>query len=94
MNQGLHQSKKSAEAFMKILVINTGSSSLKYKLFDMSANTTLANGIVERIGERQSLISHTFFSKDGEKTMVIKKRVVDQNQGMHAVVSLITDART
>ena len=93
MNQGLHQSKKSAEAFMKILVINSGSSSLKYKLFDMNANTTLAGGIIERIGEKQSLISYIVFSKDGEKTRVIKKKIVDQTQGMKEVVSLITDQK-
>ena len=36
---------------MKILVINSGSSSLKYQLFDMETATVLARGMVERIGE-------------------------------------------
>ena len=35
---------------MKILVVNAGSSSLKYQLFDMSTNTVLAKGNCERIG--------------------------------------------
>ena len=35
---------------MKILVINCGSSSLKYQLIDMSNNGVLAQGLVERIG--------------------------------------------
>ncbi len=36
---------------MKILVINAGSSSIKYQLLDMSNGNDLASGIVERIGE-------------------------------------------
>ncbi|MDD4769152.1 MAG: hypothetical protein PHT52_05130, partial [Eubacteriales bacterium] len=35
---------------MVILVINCGSSSLKYQLFDMERETVLAKGLVERIG--------------------------------------------
>ena len=35
---------------MKILVINSGSSSIKYRLFDMTAGTVLASGLVEQIG--------------------------------------------
>ena len=36
---------------MKILVINCGSSSIKYSLFDMEKEITLAEGVVEKIGE-------------------------------------------
>ncbi|MCD4722551.1 MAG: acetate kinase [Desulfobacula sp.] len=79
---------------MKILVINTGSSSLKYKLFDMNGNRAMTGGIVERIGEKESGISHMVFSKDGKETVYIKKKIVDQNQGMHEVVSFITDVKT
>lgn len=43
---------------MKILVINSGSSSIKYQLFDMSRNTVSATGILERIGEPDSRLSH------------------------------------
>ena len=38
---------------MKILVVNCGSSSLKYRLFDMDSEAALAKGLVERIGEPQ-----------------------------------------
>ena len=34
----------------KVLVVNSGSSSLKYQLFDMKTETRLAKGLVERIG--------------------------------------------
>lgn len=44
---------------MKILVINAGSSSLKYQLFDMTDETMLAKGICERIGDRGKLTHKT-----------------------------------
>ncbi|MBQ8691650.1 MAG: acetate kinase [Synergistaceae bacterium] len=44
---------------MKILVINCGSSSLKYQLFDMDNEAVLAKGLVERIGIDGSQIKHT-----------------------------------
>ncbi|NOX33595.1 MAG: acetate kinase [Deltaproteobacteria bacterium] len=79
---------------MKILVINTGSSSLKYKLFDMKSNKALAGGIVERIGESQSGISHTVLSNSHENTVYIKKRIADHSQGMHEVAELIVNVKT
>lgn len=43
---------------MKILVLNSGSSSLKYQLFDMANKSVLAKGLVERIGIEGSKIKH------------------------------------
>ncbi|MEX2308845.1 MAG: acetate kinase [Pirellulales bacterium] len=43
---------------MKVLVLNCGSSSIKYQLFEMPARTLLAKGMVERIGEREAAIIH------------------------------------
>ena len=45
-------------AVIKVLVINSGSSSIKYQLFNMDDATVLASGAVERIGEVQGLHSH------------------------------------
>lgn len=42
-----------------ILVINSGSSSLKYELIDVDARETLASGLIERIGERTGRATHT-----------------------------------
>lgn len=42
-----------------VLVVNSGSSSLKYQLLDMSTETTLAAGLVERIGEPTGKVRHT-----------------------------------
>ena len=43
---------------MKILVINAGSSSLKYQLFDMDTETVIAKGVCERIGADGSVLTH------------------------------------
>ena len=43
---------------MNILVINCGSSSLKYQLLDMTTATALASGLIERIGELHGLQTH------------------------------------
>ncbi|MFP3787482.1 hypothetical protein SB769_40440, partial [Burkholderia sp. SIMBA_024] len=42
-----------------ILVINSGSSSLKYSLIDVETEDELANGLIERIGQDASPVSHT-----------------------------------
>ena len=39
---------------MRILVLNSGSSSIKFQLFDMADNRVIASGLVEKIGEASS----------------------------------------
>ncbi len=47
-----------------VLVINSGSSSLKYELIDVDAQQTLASGLIERIGESRGRATHTVASAD------------------------------
>ena len=49
-----------------VLVVNSGSSSFKYQLIDMRTETTLASGLVERIGEHMGQASHTVTAGVGE----------------------------
>ena len=49
---------------MKVLVVNSGSSSIKYQLFDMTDKSVLAKGLVERIGIPNSIINHYPFGKE------------------------------
>ena len=49
---------------MKILVINSGSSSIKYQLFDTNRSKSLCRGIIDRIGSSKSFIKHTKAKKD------------------------------
>lgn len=62
---------------MKILVINTGSSSIKYELFDMTQHTPLASGLMERIGDEKSMLTHKIY--DGN----IKKKVTECSAPTH-----------
>ncbi|MFW5499252.1 MULTISPECIES: acetate kinase [unclassified Maridesulfovibrio] len=72
---------------MKILVINAGSSSIKYQLLDMSNGNDLASGIVERIGEAMGSISY----KTGEK-YTAEQPFPTHREGMVEVINLLTDA--
>ncbi|MGH3309733.1 MAG: acetate kinase [Streptomyces sp.] len=51
----------------RVLVLNSGSSSLKYQLLDMTDDSRLAAGLVERIGERQSRLTHSPLASDGDR---------------------------
>ena len=69
---------------MKILVVNAGSSSLKYQLFDMDTESVIVKCGVERIGIRGSVLKHK--TKDGEK-------VIEQDMPNHKVaMQLVLDA--
>ncbi len=72
---------------MKILVINCGSSSLKYQLFDMEDETALAAGIAERIGIERSVLKHT----PGEKErVVIEKDMANHKEAIAMVLEALT----
>jgi acetate kinase len=66
----------------RVLVVNTGSSSIKYQLFEMDGQKVLASGLVERIGEAGSRLTHR--PGDGEP-LVIEDRVADHSEGFERV---------
>lgn len=72
---------------MKILVINTGSSSIKYRLFDLPDPQALAGGLLERIGERQSRLTHR---TAGAGARVEERAVPDHHAGMEWMVAWLT----
>ncbi|MDY6863352.1 MAG: acetate kinase [Thermodesulfobacteriota bacterium] len=79
---------------MKILVINTGSSSIKYQLFDMERQRVLAAGVVERIGEAQSILTHNKILENGENLKRVGEGVINNHhEGLDRIVDLLTDAR-
>jgi acetate kinase len=79
---------------MKILVINSGSSSIKFKLFDMACDSVLATGLVERIGEKEGLIK-CILRPDCEDRQDLKKalKITDHEVGMRMVVDILTDSK-
>lgn len=74
---------------MQILVINCGSSSLKYQLFDIERETVLAKGLVERIGIEGSALNHTCGDKDKVR---IEKPLENHKQAIGMVLEALTDA--
>ena len=77
---------------MKILVINTGSSSIKYQLFDMDLNKAMASGILEKIGETKGRLTHYAVSKTGKREKIIKEGEVEGHQeGLNQIVTLLLD---
>ncbi len=78
---------------MKVLVINAGSSSLKYQLLNMENEAVMASGIVERIGESVGSITHKILpDQENGKKLVLEQEIRDHKAGMLLAVNLITDA--
>ena len=74
---------------MKILVINAGSSSLKYQLIDMADQSVIAKGLCERIGIEGSLLTHKF-GADGK--FELKTPMKDHTDAMAVVLDALQDA--
>ena len=77
---------------MIVLVINCGSSSLKYQVLDMRSDNDynlMAKGLVERIGLETGEITHRHSGKD---KLVISKPVPDHTEGIKSVLELLTDS--
>ncbi len=73
---------------MKILVLNCGSSSIKYKLYNMDDLSVLAQGGAERIGIDESFVKVTLPS--GEKKIIMHD-MPEHREGVNFVLSLLTD---
>ena len=75
---------------MKVLVLNCGSSSIKYQLFDMPAEKVLAKGVVEKIGLPDSFVKHEKIGNDKE---IINENIPDHKVGIDLVLKLLVDAK-
>jgi len=73
---------------MKILVINAGSSSLKYQLIDMVDESVIAKGLCERIGIEGSLLTHKY-GKDGKFELAVA--MPDHTAAMAVVLDALQD---
>lgn len=76
---------------MKILVLNAGSSSLKYQVIDMAHESTIGKGIVEKIGTgltgklKQDVIGSP------DKTIVVERLINDHTEAFEMVMKALTD---
>ncbi len=75
---------------MKILVLNCGSSSLKYQVLDMTNEELIAKGLVERIGIDGSIISHEKIGNDKVKNEIPMK---DHTAAISQVIKMVSDPK-
>ena len=75
---------------MKILVLNCGSSSIKYKLLDMAKNLTLAQGSLEKIGLKGSSLKLTL--PDGRK-VILEGEILEHRAGIEYILGVINSKK-
>jgi len=73
---------------MKVLVVNCGSSSIKYQLFQMPEAVILAKGILEKIGEDISKLTHNY----DRKRHIVKTRIEGHEKGIALILDVLVDS--
>jgi acetate kinase len=72
---------------MKVLVLNCGSSSIKYQLFTMKKKILLAKGVAEKVGLKGSFIKHE--KEDGQKVL-FEGEIIDHQTGIEYILGILT----
>jgi len=75
---------------MKIIVLNCGSSSIKYQLFDMTKKESVAKGLVDKIGLHGSYIRH---ERNGDDPVTLEGEIVDHQIGIEYVLGILTSKK-
>jgi acetate kinase len=75
---------------MKILVINCGSSSIKYQFYSLAENRILAKGIVEKIGMKGSFLKH---EKESGQKVIFKGEILDHNTGIEYILGVLSSSK-
>jgi acetate kinase len=75
---------------MKILVLNCGSSSIKYQLFNMTDRSVIAKGGIEKLGMKGSFLKHV--KQDGQ-TVIFEGEILDHKIGVEYILGVLTSAK-
>lgn len=75
---------------MKILVLNCGSSSIKYQLFEMTEKKVFAKGVVEKIGMKGSVMKHK--KENGEK-ISFEGEILDHQSGIEYILGVLVSKK-
>jgi acetate kinase len=75
---------------MKILVLNCGSSSIKYQLFNMADRSVIARGGIEKLGMKGSFLKHV--RQDGQ-VVVFEGEILDHKVGVEYILGILTSAK-
>lgn len=76
---------------MNILVLNCGSSSVKYELMDVNNSRELARGMIERIGMEDAVVNHHFLEGDSYNDTKFVREVSTHQEAIRIVVELLID---
>ncbi len=71
---------------MKVLVVNCGSSSIKYQLYEMPEKRVISKGIVERIGENLAALEHHY----ADEVRRLEGQIADHEEGMALILETLT----
>jgi len=74
---------------MKVLVLNCGSSSIKYQLFDMIKTSVIAKGLVDKIGMNGASLTNK--REDGDEVR-LEGEIIDHQQGIEYVLGVMTSS--
>ncbi len=75
---------------MIVLVVNCGSSSIKYQLYNMPEKKVLAKGLAEKVGESTSLLTH----RKGDEKFEFAEPLPNHKVGIEKILACLTDAKT
>jgi len=75
---------------MKILVLNCGSSSVKYRLLDLENNKVLGSGGVEKIGMKGSFLKHI---RQDHQTVILEGEVLEHQTAIEYILGVLTSAK-
>ena len=78
---------------MKTLVINTGSSSIKYQLFKMPEGEVISSGLIEQIGEDKGHIKHKRYTSGREDVHEEHAPILHHQAGMNKLAELLTNEK-
>ncbi|MDF7812579.1 acetate kinase [Hymenobacter sp. YC55] len=76
---------------MNLLVLNSGSSSIKYQFFRWPTETPACSGLVERIGLDNAVVTHKVLTGEQETTTVLSVELPDHEAGLREVARLLAD---
>ena len=71
---------------MKVLVVNCGSSSIKYQLYEMPEKRVISKGLVERIGEESAALEHHY----ADEVRRLERQIADHEEGMALILETLT----
>lgn len=74
---------------MRVIVVNSGSSSIKYEAFELSGLVVIAKGLLERIGALDSRLKHRWLTPDGRWEEIVEIRpVTDHREGFSFILEV------